>query len=96
MTKPNLPSVVVPFVGTLNDDDAASPVIYNKNGTEKVVLEETPEIKMRKTRTRHYLRSLQCRFLRGEPLMLTAFFLTRNDRNIECRTLRTDAGTRNR
>lgn len=76
--------VVIPFVGTLNDDDVASPVFYlNEEGKRQERLVETAAIEMRKERVLYYLRHLACRFLNGERLMLTAFFLTRNNRNVD-------------
>ncbi len=83
MAKSQFYSVVVPIVGTLNDVVAATPVIYRNDGIERIVLEETPGILMRKERMGHHLRCLPCRFLKGERLMLTAFLLTQDNRNID-------------
>jgi len=85
----NIYSVVIPFVGTLNDDDMAIPEFYrDEKNVAHEVLEETPAIKMRKERMRYYLRYLPVRFLQQEgeiqqKLLLYAIFVTRNWRPID-------------
>ena len=84
MKKTTLNSVVIPFVGTLNDDDVASPVFYlDGHGVTRERLVETPAIQLRKERMRHYLRGLGARFVNGEPLYLYAIFVTRDERSID-------------
>ncbi len=81
-------SIVIPFVGTLNDDDVASPVFYmNENQDLYSELVETPEIQHRKEMARHYLRHLPVRFLtqNGEKqkMLLYAIFVTRDWRPVD-------------
>jgi len=82
-------AVVVPFVGTLNDIDMATPVSYlDENEIMHEVLEETPAIKMRKDRMTHYLRYLPVRFLqqdgdKQQKLLLYVIFVTRNWRPVD-------------
>ena len=85
----NLNSVVIPFVGTLNDNDMAHPVFYldeNKDMCEALV--ETPAIQHRKELARNYLRYLPVRFLeesngRQQKLLLYVIFVTCNWRPID-------------
>jgi hypothetical protein len=80
----NLDSVVIPFVGTLNDDDVASPVFYldaKGEGQERLV--DTPAIQMRKDRCQCYLRHLRGRFLDQERLFLYAVFVTHDGRAMD-------------
>jgi len=77
-------SVVIPLVGTLNDDDIASPVFYiDETGARQEKLVETPAIQIRKERMKHYLRDLDVRFKDHEPLFLYAAFVTHNNRPID-------------
>lgn len=77
-------STVIPFVGTLNDNEVACPVSYvDENGVMQDKLEETPEIAKRKERVRYYLRNLGSRFKNDEHLLLEAIFITCNKRNID-------------
>jgi len=77
-------SVIVPFVGTLNDNDVASPVIYwGADNIMRQVLEETPAIAQRKECMQQYLRYLPARYLGKEKLMMNIFCITKNERNID-------------
>jgi hypothetical protein len=77
-------SVVIPFVGTLNDDCDAVPVIYvDKEHKIKAKMAQTPAIQKKKEQTKHYLRYLKVWFLKKEKLILDVFFITRTNRNID-------------
>jgi hypothetical protein len=75
--------VAVPFVGTLNDNEASTPVSFVENKSMQWKLEETPAIKCRKERMRHYLRYLPVRFEKEDLLFLSVYFATKNKRNID-------------
>jgi hypothetical protein len=80
----NMYSVVIPFVGTLNDDDAACPVSYlDEKGVMTQKLAATPAIQNRKERMKYYLRKLPVRFLNGENLTLVAIFFTHDRRPVD-------------
>lgn len=80
----DLQSTVIPFVGTLNDDNPAIPMFeLDKNGEGKIELQESPLVATRKQKASHYLRKLSKRYLEKQPLLLCIFVITRDRRPID-------------
>ncbi len=84
ISKPEIYSVAVPVVGTLNDASVATPGFYSdENGLPKEILQETPAIWNRKERIRYYLRYLPVRFLNRQNLFLFTVAIKRNKKPID-------------